>query len=205
MNRILQGISLALLLALTGLLIGYVSPAQAQTDPAAATVQNFYDVLIASMKAGGTAKSRYEKLKPAVEQAYDLTGSAAASVGPAWSGFSPADQKAVTDAFGRYTIANYARNFDSYGGEKFTVDPAVIQRGDDKLVKSSLKPGSGDAIPFNYRMHQVDGSWKIIDVYLNGTISQLAQKRSDFAKTLSTDGPQGLAKRLNALADQMLN
>jgi phospholipid transport system substrate-binding protein len=200
MIRILQGFSLAFLLLAAGMV-----PAVAQTDPAAATVQNFYDALVATMKAGGSAKARYEKLKPAVEQAYDLPGSIAASVGPSWSGFSPADQKALTDAFERFTIANYARNFDSYSGEKFTVDPAVVTRGDDKLVKSSLKPGSGDAIPFNYRLHQAGGSWKIIDVYLNGTISQLAQKRSEYAATLTASGPAGLAKRLNALSDQMLN
>ncbi len=48
-------------------------------------------------------------------------------------------------------------------------------------------------------MHEAGGSWKIIDVYLNGNISQLAQKRADFAATLSSSGAAGLTKRLNAL------
>ncbi len=43
-----------------------------------------------------------------------------------------------------------------------------------------------------------------MDIYLNGNISQLAQKRSDFGATLQTSGPQGLAKKINALADQTL-
>ena len=199
-NRIVQGLSLALLIVAATL------PAQAQgADPAAAAVQGFYDSLVASMKAGGTTKSRYDKLKPAVEQAFDIPGMTALSVGPTWSSTSPADQKALTDAFERMTIANYARNFDSYSGEKFTVDPAVSQRGSDKFVKSTLKPTSGDAIPFNYRMHEADGGWKIVDIYLNGNISQLAQKRSDFGATLQASGPQGLTKKINALADQTLN
>ena len=42
--------------------------------PPPPAVQSFYDALTASMKAGGTAKSRYEKLKPAVEKAFDLPG-----------------------------------------------------------------------------------------------------------------------------------
>lgn len=201
-NRIAQAFSLVLLL-LAG------APAQAQTapggDPAAATVQGFYDALVASMKAGGTAKSRYEKLKPAVEAAFDIAGMTALSVGPTWSSMSAADQKALTDAFERMTVANYAGNFDSYSGEKFIVDPAVIARGSEKLVKSTLKPASGAAIPFNYRVHEVGGAWKIVDVYLNGNISQLAQKRSDFGATLKAGGPQGLAKKIDALADQTLN
>ncbi|HXS07904.1 MAG TPA: ABC transporter substrate-binding protein [Rhizomicrobium sp.] len=198
-NRIVQAISLSLLI------LGAAIPARAAgDDPAAATVQGFYDALVASMKSGGTTKSRYEKLKPAVEKAFDIPGMTALSVGPSWSSTSPADQKALTDAFERMTIANYARNFDSYSGEKFTVDPAVMDRGSDKLVKSTLKPSSGDAVPFNYRLHQADGGWKIVDIYLNGNISQLAQKRSDFGATLQASGPEGLAKKINALADQTL-
>ena len=82
------------------------------------------------------------------------------------------------------TIANYAKNFDSYGGEKFTVEPASIARGNDHFVKSSMKTAK-ETIAFNYRMHQVGSDWKITDVYLAGNISQMAQKRSDFAATLS--------------------
>jgi len=198
-NRIVQVLSLVLLMFAAAV------PARAQgADPAAAAVQNFYDALVASMKSGGTAKSRYEKLKPAVEQSFDLAGMTALSVGPSWSSMTPADQKALTEAFERMTIANYASNFDSFGGEKFTVDPAVTERGGNKFVKSTLKPSSGAAIPFNYRVYDAGGSWKIVDVYLDGKISQLAQKRSDFGATLQTSGPAGLAKKINALADQTL-
>jgi phospholipid transport system substrate-binding protein len=188
------------------LLVFAATPAAAQgtADPAAASVQNFYDALTASMKSGGTAKSRYEKLKPAVEQDFDLPGMTALSVGPTWASIPAADQKALTDAFERMTIANYARNFDSYNGEKFTVDPNVAQRGSDKFVKSAMKPGSGDAIAFNYRLHLAGTNWKIVDVFLAGNISQLAQKRADFATTLASAGPQGLAKKIDALADQQL-
>ncbi|MES2255065.1 MAG: ABC transporter substrate-binding protein [Pseudomonadota bacterium] len=197
--RMMKILSLALLTA------GATLPAGAQgADPAAAAVQNFYDALVVSMKSGGTAKSRYEKLKPAVEQDFDLSAMTALSVGPSWSSMTPADQKALIDAFERMTIANYASNFDSFSGEKFVVDPAVTERGADKFVKSTLKPTSGAAIPFNYRVHDAGGSWKIVDIYLNGNISQLAQKRSDFGATLQTAGPQGLAKKINALADQTL-
>ena len=199
MNKILTGGLIAALLA-------FSLPAFAQSaDPAVATVEGFYDALTASMKSGGTPKSRYEKLKPAVERAFDLPGMTALSVGPTWSTIAAGEQKQLVDAFSRMTIASYAANFDSYGGEKFPVEPASTQRGNDKFVKSTLKPASGAAIPFNYRLHQADGNWKIVDVYLNGNISQLAQKRSDFAATLASSGPQGLAKRINALADQMLN
>jgi phospholipid transport system substrate-binding protein len=205
MNRILKNLSVALMLAgAPAALMLETAPAQAQAaDPAVAQIQGFYDALTASMKSGGTAKSRYDRLKSAVEKAFDLQAMTATAIGPSWATASDADKKALTDAFARMTIANYAKNFDSYSGEKFTVEPASIARGSDHFVKSALKTSS-DTIAFNYRMHQVGSDWKITDVLLAGNISQMAQKRSDFAATLAAGGPQGLAKKMNALTDQML-
>ena len=204
MNRVLKAFSAALMISAFAA-PGSILPAWAADDPAALSVQNFYDALTASMKAGGGTKARFDKLKPAVEQDFDLQGMTALSVGPSWASIAAADQKNLVDAFERMTVANYARNFNSYSGEKFIVDPDVTQRGTDKYVKSTLQPSSGAPIAFNYRLHQVGTSWKIVDVYLAGNISQLAQKRADFASTLSTSGPQGLAKKIDALADKELS
>ena len=205
MNRIFKSVSVALMLAAApaAMTVPFAA-AQAQgADPAVAQVQGFYDALTASMKAGGTAKGRYDKLKPAVDKAFDLGAMTATAIGPTFATLSDADKKALTDAFSRNIIASYAKNFDSYGGEKFVVEPASITRGTDHFVKSTMKTGS-ETIAFNYRTHQVGSDWKITDVYLAGNISQMAQKRSDFAATLASGGPQGLAKRINALTDQML-
>ncbi len=183
----------------------FSTPALADSDPAVAQVQGFYDTLVDSMKQGKQlgVQGRYNKLKPAVEQAYNLPLMTSLVVGPGWASISPSDQQALVAAFERMTIANYAKNFDSFGGEKFVVDPAAQVHGTDKVVMSKLVTG-GQTIPFNYRMRQADGSWKIIDVYLNGTISQLATKRSDYASTLSAGGAPALAKKLNAMADALM-
>jgi phospholipid transport system substrate-binding protein len=206
MNRVLRNLSLALLLAgAPAAVLVETVPVQAQAaDPAVAQIQGFYDALTASMKSGGTTKSRYDKLKPAIEKAFDLQAMTATAIGPSWATASDADKKALLDAFTRMTIVNYAKNFDSYNGEKFTVEPAAIVRGSDHFVKSTMKTSS-DTIAFNYRMHQTGSDWKITDVLLAGNISQMAQKRSDFAATLAASGPAGLAKRINALNDQMMN
>jgi len=206
MSRILKSLAMALTLAAAPvLMIAPIQPAQAQAaDPAASQVRGFYDVLTASMQMGGSTKGRYDKLRPAVEKAFDLPAMTAIAVGPSFAAMSDADKKALIEAFTRMTVANYAKNFSSFGGETFTVEPVSIARGNDRFVKSAMKTTS-QTIAFNYRTHQVDGDWKITDVYLAGNISQMAQKRSDFASTLAAGGPSGLAKRINALTDQMLD
>lgn len=205
MTRIFKSVAVALMLAAapTALTIA-AQPAQAQAaDPAVAQVRGFYDALTASMKMGGSVKGRYDKLLPAVEKAFDLPAMTAVAVGPSFAGLPDADKKALIEAFTRMTVANYAKNFDSFGGETFTVEPASIARGNDHFVKSVMKT-SRETIAFNYRTHQVGGEWKITDVYLAGNISQMAQKRSDFASTYASGGAAGLTKRMNALTDQML-
>ena len=109
-------------IALAALLLGAL-PAAADSDPAVQTVQSFYDTLTDTMKHGKALglNGRYEKLKPAVEQAYDLADMTKVVVGASWPSLSASDQQALIAAFERMTIANYAKNFDDYSGEKFVV------------------------------------------------------------------------------------
>jgi phospholipid transport system substrate-binding protein len=177
------------------------APAMAQAaDPAAKQIETFYATLTDAMKSGGSVQSRYNKLKPTIDQVFDLKGMTILAVGPtAWAAIAPADQTALVTAFGRMTAANYAKNFDSYSGQKFSVDPTVEVRGQDKLVKSKLVSGS-DTIPFVYRMRNN----KVIDIFLNGNISQMATQRSDFTSTMASGGAPALVKKLNDMSDKLL-
>lgn len=198
-------LSLALTLLLASLWLAPAWAGDAAADPAAQQVGAFYDALLDTMKQAKELglTGRYEKLKPAVEQTYDLALMTSLAVGTSWSTISPGDQQALIAAFERMTIANYAMNFDGYSGEKFVVDPNVLSRGSDKVVQSKLVT-SKESIPFNYRMRQSNGAWKIVDVYLNGTISELATRRSDFASTLAAGGAPALIEKINELADKLM-
>ena len=144
MTSFYRSLSLALMLAVpAGLTQAVLAPpafaqiADQTADPAAAQIQGFYDVLVAAMKMGGTAKARYEKLKPAIDKAFDLKAMTAMAVGPSFATMSDADKTALVDAFTSMIVANYAKNFDSYHGEKFPVEPKAIARGSEYFVKSS--------------------------------------------------------------------
>jgi phospholipid transport system substrate-binding protein len=50
-------------------------------------------------------------------------------------------------------------------------------------------------------MHENQGSWQISDVYLDGTISQLAIQRSEFYSILRREGVDGLVMALNRKVD----
>jgi len=202
MHNLMIKLSLALALALTL----FAPAAQADAaDPATPAVQTFYAALLDGMKGGKTLgnQGRYDKLKPVIEQTFDLGTMIKYAVGPTWTTASADDQKALSDAFARMTIAQYAGNFSNFDGEKFVVEPKADIRGTDHYVKTSLV-AKDQTVQFIYRMRQFGNDWKIIDILLEGSISQLSVYRSDFAATLKTGGAASLVKKINTLADKAL-
>ena len=194
-NPAFRGAIAALLLAIAPV------PAMA-ADPAQDQVQALDDGLLAIMKAGkaaGTA-GRAATIGPVVDRVFDIPLMTRLSVGPAWTGFSAADQTALVAAFRRMTIGQYAANFDGFSGEKFTIAPKIEERAGDKLVRTTLTPTKGEPVAISYRLRQSNGQWKIIDVFYKNAISQLATRRSDFASAIASGGAKGLIAHLDRLA-----
>lgn len=174
---------------------------QAQSaDPASATVRELDDALLRAMKAGGTASGRAATLGPVLDRTFDLPLMTRLAVGPTWTSISAADQQALVTAFRRMTTAQYARNFDSFSGETFTVDPQVQQRGADKLVRTTLNVPKDAPVAISYRLRQSGGAWKIIDIFYKNSISQIATRRSDFAAALQKGGAKSLIAHMDAIA-----
>ncbi|GAA4781023.1 hypothetical protein GCM10023219_31480 [Stakelama sediminis] len=194
-NRLTLGLASAMMLT--------PAVAQAQQSPAS-TVEQLDSGLLSAMKSGKELgfKGRVVRIGPVIEKTFDLPLMTRLAVGPGWNSIAPADQKALTDAFSRMTIAQYAGNFDSWSGEKFTVSPNVETRGSDALVRTTLGKPGGSPVALGYRLRQEGGAWKIIDVYYKNSISQIATRRSDFAGVLQKGGAKALVRHLDALADK---
>jgi phospholipid transport system substrate-binding protein len=184
-----------------------LSSAAAAQDPAAAKIQSFYNVLLDTMKRGPELgmQGRFRTLEPAVDAVFDIPAMIQYIVGSSWAAMSQPDKTALIEAFRRMTLANYAANFTKYDGEQFKVDPDVQQRGPDKLVQTTLVPRNDKPVPLIYRMRDTTGSWKIIDVFLEGYVSELATRRSDFASTLAGGGAPALVAKLDQLTNNLLN
>lgn len=177
----------------------------AAPDPAVTEVQTLDSSLLQAMKAGPGASTaeRYRNLKPVIEQVFALPLMTRLSVGPNWSSFKPQQQQALIAAFSRYTIANYAHNFHDFNGQKFDVDGNVVNRGNEKIVQARLERPNDTPVSFLYRMRQVNGAWKVIDVYFNG-ISQLILHRTEYAEAIASGGPAALTAHLNKVSDGLM-
>lgn len=192
-------LSFSALTILASITVPAAAVAQA-ADPAVLTVEELDAGLLRTMRAGGTVQSRGKVIAPVLERAFDLPLMTRLAVGPEWVKLSPGDQQALVDAFRRMTIAQYARNFDGYSGETIDVSSKVESRGGDRVVRTTLKVPKGSPVAIAYRLRQGSGGWKIIDVFYNNAISQIATRRSDFGTVLQKGGAKALVTRMNAIA-----
>jgi phospholipid transport system substrate-binding protein len=208
-HRLTGAVAVALALSGAGLALSPVaaSAAMAQaSDPASQAIESFDHTLLDTMKSAKAlgVQGRFRKMEPAVRNIYDLQAMMRVATGVYWAKMSSADQAALVTAFGRFSAATYAHNFDDYSGQKF-VTTGVDTRLPDKLVRTQLIIAGAAPISLVYRMREDGGRWRIIDVFYNGTISQLAQQASDFAATLAAGGAPALIKNLDSKTDQLLH
>jgi len=201
-------IAAALAAAFTSLVL--TGPAPALAAGPEDSVNALHDTLIITMKDGRTLgeRGRYAKIEPVIRQLFDLPLMSRLAVGASWAALSPAQQQLAITAFGAYISATYADRFDSYAGQRLEV-VGQQQSGSGVIVKTHIVKSNGEPVSVDYAMRQSDGVWLISDVYLDGTISQLATQRSEFGAILRQEGFDGLItalqRKVKLLAGNLAN
>ncbi len=148
---------------------------------------------------------RYERLRPVLPTLFDFERMTQVILGGEWRNLSPDQRQAAVDAFADFSTATYALRFDGYTGEQFeTVDADAGPRG-TVLVQTRLIRPADDAVDLTYLLAQMEGSWRIIDVFFEGTISETARLRSEFRRILQNGGVEELANRLRDKTRSLLN
>lgn len=167
--------------------------------PPSTVVDSLNDTLLGVMKDAEELgyEGRCERLSPVLRNLYDIPFMAQKSVGRYWKTTSEAERQHLLETFTEFTIANYAGNFDGYSGQTFETLGEEESTHGTMIVRSRLVDPNGEATQLNYRLRPVDGDWKIIDVYLNGTVSELALRRSEYSSLIQREGLDSLIVALN--------
>ena len=186
------------------------SAAPASPDPLDQKLRELYTALEGAMRSGRSAPfpQRFDALAPVVDQVFDLETVLKVSVGLRWDNMDPALRARLLKAYRRFTIATYVANFDKYDGERFNILPGMRDSGSDRIVGTEIINGD-DHVRLDYVMRDVNGSWRAVDVLLQGSISRVAVQRSDFRKILANGDVDALITSLHRkvadLSDGALN
>ncbi len=176
-----------------------------QATEAVAVVERLHAVLIEVMKEAELLgyQGRYDRLSPVLQELFDLPFMAEKSVGRHWKTTSQEDRATLVQTFIRYTIANYAGRFHGYSGQHFeTLGEEPSARG-TRLVRTQLVDPNDENVKLDYRLRAADGDWKIVDVYLNGTVSELALRRSEYSSLIKREGLEALLAALDEHIDSL--
>jgi phospholipid transport system substrate-binding protein len=194
-----------LLLLLVPVFLAPLHPAPGRADEpepvateARASVERLYDALWEVIPQGKELayEERYARLDPVIQEVYDLPFMSAKTLGRYWKGLSEQDRQRWVTAFTRMTVSTYADRFDKYAGQRFeilTVEPSSHRT---MMVRTQILPANEDPVELDYRLRDADGSWRVIDLFMNGTVSELALRRSEYSSVFKRDGFESLLSSL---------
>ncbi len=169
-------------------------------------VDALHENLISVMKNAETLgyNGRFEQLEPVIIELFDIPFMAEKSIGRHWKTVEEDDRGRLLSTFERFTVANYAGRFTGYSGQTFETFKEQESKYGTVLVYSRLVSEDGGTVQLNYRLRPGEGdSWRIIDVLLNGTISELALRRSEYSSLIKREGFAALMTALNKRIDDL--
>ncbi|MDI2090965.1 MlaC/ttg2D family ABC transporter substrate-binding protein [Commensalibacter oyaizuii] len=171
---------------------------QTQDSPKAPVAILYQALNTIQQRNSGTFEQQDALLKKALISAYDFSTILSNTVGYRYNTLTPADKESLMTAFVNYTTARYISSFAGDTNSKFTIDAKVkpASVGDDKIVSTTIGDKQ-DPTTISYLVRRTPTGWKIIDVLLNGHISQVAVQHNDFNSTLSQGGSTALVDMLN--------
>lgn len=144
---------------------------------------------------------RAAKLRPLVEDTFALSFMTELIVGQKWQSLDDKRKEAILTAFTGWVVATYANRFSSFDGEQFKIDGVSDGGRGTVVVHTEIVPSDGSPVSLGYRM--LNG--KVIDIYLNGSVSQLATWRAEFSSIIDKDGIDGLVDKLKDRTKKLAN
>ena len=190
------------LVALLAPLALLVLCARARADDAAKTtaapvIDHFHSVLLDVMKNAKTLglDGRREKLAPALDATYDFPAMAQRSLATGWAKLDDGQRERFISVFRAMTLRTYATRFDGYDGERFETlgeEPSIA----GTVIVRSVLHNSDEDVHLDYRLRSTPAGFRVIDVYLSGTVSELALRRAEYTSVLERDGFEALVSAL---------
>ena len=172
---------------------------RAEPAPPTAVIERFHAALLGVMKNAKQlgVEGRRAKLEPVMADTYDFPAMAQRSLGPAWAKLVGAQRTRFEQAFRALILRTYATRFDGYTSERFELRGAEASIAGTEIVRTVLHSPK-QTVQLDYRMRETPAGWRVIDVYLGGTVSELALRRAEYTSVLERDGFDALIRGLES-------
>ncbi|WP_176787650.1 ABC transporter substrate-binding protein [Roseospirillum parvum] len=173
-----------------------------------AVVENLHQALLAAGRAHPTdTAARAAALAPELARAYDFEAMLRLIAGTHWTTATPRARAAAAAAFADYSAALYASRFEGGEGVRFKTQGAFQGPRGTVVVRTHLLAPGIEPVSLDYvlRPGAGEGAPAIQDVLVDGGISEVATRRSEFDRSLKEGGLETLAEALKAQTRALLD
>jgi phospholipid transport system substrate-binding protein len=192
----------ALLASLAGLAI---RPAQAQQmDIARATAfvnKAGQDLVNAINDQRLNQTQRRDRVAGILRSAIDIEGTGRFILGRYVRQASPAELQDYLKLFDEIIIRNLSARFGEYRGVKFSLGRSQQRTEEDALVSTLVERPNTPAFTLDWRVAEINGQPKVVDVIAEGTSLRLTT-RSEYAAVIQRNGGR-IAALLDAMRGQI--
>lgn len=191
----------SVLMLLFVLLVSPLSPVHAQNASAAAPdtlVRSTVEDVLGVLSQGKDRRALQTVVEQKVLPHFDFRAMTQLAVGRSWREATPAQQKALEQAFRTLLVRTYtvALSEAANAERKVEVKPAALKPGDDyTTVRTLVREPGRPPISIDYRMTLTDKAWKVTDIVAENA-SLVISYRGSFASEISRSGIDGLIKVL---------
>jgi len=148
----------------------------------------------AKLDSGKQRAQVIEQLREIVYTRFDFDEMAKRSLGSHWRRLSPQQQKEFVTAFRELLETTYADKIDLYEGQQVEYVGETIDKNYAE-VNTRVIGKNRETYLVDYRLHQVDGKWRIYDVVAEN-ISLVNNYRSQFNRVVVNSSVEELIKRI---------
>ena len=180
--------------------------ATAAETTARSVVEEFHAVLLEVMKGADSLgiDGRYARLEPEISRRFHLPLMISIASGIHWRKADTGQRNALARAFKRFSVGTYASRFSSHSGESFETSSVKPGPRRTRLVHTRINRPAKSPVRISYVLKKFGDAWRIVDVLLDGNISELAVRRSEYRAILRKGGIEALVAILNRKADKLM-
>ena len=163
-----------------------------------ALVKTTADEVLTVIRTTKDKRALREAAEKKVLPYFDFRAMTQLAVGRYWREASPAQQKALVDAFRTLLVNTYTTSLNTASlnsAEGVDVKPVDTKGANDIVVRTTVKASGRQPIPVDYRMQKGPDGWKVYDVIVEN-LSLVTNYRSSFASEIQRSGIDGLVKAL---------
>jgi phospholipid transport system substrate-binding protein len=164
------------------------------TAQLSATINEFVTILVHTPVAQLRASGLPEDAMALVLGRFDFSEMTKRSLGSHWQALAGAEQREFVDAFTLKLLRAYGRSVRASGDEKVQYE-RESREGPLATVETKVVSGSGEELPINYQLHDVDGQWKVYDMVIDH-VSIVSNYRAQFDRVLAKSSVKELLQKI---------